>query len=91
MKKPFWIMLTTILLGLLIYQHYYHRLLLPRNEALPDREEKLVFRYGDDKGRHIGFINPDGSGFETRDVKVPTERDCLTMILPLSDIQHGFS
>ena len=71
-KKPIWIAGAIIFLGLCVYSALLPPLLFPRNEALPDRE--IVFRYWDNRwtAAHIGFIDPDGSGFETRDVIVPT-------------------
>ncbi|RQV98406.1 hypothetical protein EH221_01995, partial [bacterium] len=43
---------------------------LPKGSGIPDRE--IVFLSVDDKEYYLGFINPDGSGLETRTVKMTT-------------------
>lgn len=73
MKKKTWIIiLTLIILGFCIYSTSAQPVFLPKGSGIPDRE--IVFSFYDDEGHHIGFINADGSGLETRQVKFPAIR-----------------
>jgi hypothetical protein len=77
MKKKTWIIIISMifllflfLLGLFLYSASLQPVFLPKGSGIPDRE--IVFLHFDDQDGFVGFINPDGSGLETRTVKMTT-------------------